>query len=103
MSLPGFDDHLDNYGNPNMEEDMTYTEEKTTTELEPGDMLELIGDYVFDDEYLDDPEMSPWVYEYGVVYSVEPYDGPVPGVSLITLHDGQQSYVKNSKKWKVVP
>lgn len=82
---------------------MTYTIEKTTEELQPGDMLELLGDYVFDDQYEYEPEMSPWNFEYGVVHSVEPFEGPVPGISLLTLRDGDQSYVKNDKKWKVVP
>lgn len=97
--LPGFDDWLQN-GDYAQENEVYET--KRTYQLEPGDMLELVGDYVFDDEYLDDPEMSPWVYEYGVVAEVEPYDGPVSGISLITLTNGEQSYVKNSKKWKVV-
>lgn len=115
MSLPGYDDWLqngdyaqdaygENYDNVT-EEDMPsnnlYTP-KTTAELEPGDMLELLGDEVFDDEYLDAPDLSPWIYEYGVVATVEPYDGPVPGISLITLTNGEQSYVKNNRKWKVV-
>lgn len=108
--LNGFDDHLDNYGDPGMSNhDTSKFEEDTFTckftyELSPGDLVELEGDSVFDDDpdYYAEVGESPWHYEYGEIAEVNDIPSPKGDYAEVVLSDGTEGIVSKSKVWYVV-